>query len=231
MVRGVLFDLFHTLTGVESEWSELPWTSDVLGIDRAAWDSALTSSSRWRLAGQVRDPLKIVATLARKLRPSISDDVIARAVDVRTQRFRQALERIPEENVAMIQTLRRSGVRTALISNADAMEVAGWPSSPLAGLFDVEVFSCEVGWVKPEPEIYEHALTEIGLDASECVFVGDGGSDELEGARAVGLQTVFVSGIIAQIWPDRVEKRGAAAAHRIHRAADLLKLPLFDGTA
>jgi putative hydrolase of the HAD superfamily len=110
------------------------------------------------------------------------------------------------------------------------MEVAGWDTSPLAGLFNVEVFSCEVGMVKPEPEIYEHALTRIGLSAEDCLFVGDGGSNELEGARAVGLKTVFVSGVIADLWPDRVEKRGAGAIHTIHRAADLLKLPLF-GTA
>jgi hypothetical protein len=33
VVRGVIFHLFHTLTGPESEWSDLPWTSDVLGIE------------------------------------------------------------------------------------------------------------------------------------------------------------------------------------------------------
>jgi hypothetical protein len=45
-LRGVIFDLFHTLTAAESGWSDLPWTSDVLGVDRDAWNDALTKRSR-----------------------------------------------------------------------------------------------------------------------------------------------------------------------------------------
>jgi putative hydrolase of the HAD superfamily len=81
--------------------------------------------------------------------------------------------------------------------------------------------------VKPEPEIYEHALRKLGLDPSVCIFVGDGGSNELEGARAAGLRTVFVSLCVEDLWPDRVEQRAAAADHRIRRPAELLDLPLF----
>src|SRR5258705_5581074 len=72
VVQGVLFDLFHTLTGSESEWSDLPWTSQVLGFDQRTWNSLLTANSRWRLAGQERDPVQIVTRLARQLDPSVS---------------------------------------------------------------------------------------------------------------------------------------------------------------
>jgi len=50
-LRAVVFDLFHTLTGPEDEWSYLPWTSDVLGIDRDVWNELLITRSRWRLTG------------------------------------------------------------------------------------------------------------------------------------------------------------------------------------
>lgn len=139
MVKGVLFDLFHTLTDAESKWSDLPWTSDVLGIDRAEWNAALTQRSRWRLAGEVKDPREIVSTLARELRPGIGDDLIEKAVAIRIERFRHTFERIPAANVDLIDELRRQGIRTALVSNADAMEVAAYGSSPLAGRFDCEV--------------------------------------------------------------------------------------------
>jgi putative hydrolase of the HAD superfamily len=227
LIKGILFDLFHTLTDVESKWSDLPWTSDVLGIDRKEWNAALTEGSRWRLAGEVRDPRQIIATLARELRPDISDEVINQAVAVRIERFRHTFQGIPDDNVRLIDQLRRSGVRTALVSNADAMEVAAYTSSPLAGRFDAEVFSCEVGLVKPEAEIYLRALSAIGLDASDCMFVGDGGSNELEGARAVGLQTVFVSIGVEDLWPDQVERRASVADHRVRRPPEILGLPLL----
>ncbi len=49
MAKAIIFDLFHTLTAPEAEWSDLPWTSDVLGISRADWYRALTLNSRQRL--------------------------------------------------------------------------------------------------------------------------------------------------------------------------------------
>lgn len=227
VIKGVLFDLFHTLTDVESNWSDLPWTSDVLGIDRSEWNAALTQRSRWRLAGEVRDPRQIIATLARELRPDISDDVIDQAVAVRIERFRHAFQRIPDDNVRLIDELRRIGVRTALVSNADAMEIAAYASSPLAGRFDAEVFSCEVGLVKPEKEIYLQALSALDLAASECIFVGDGGSNELEGARSVGLQTIFVSIGVEDLWPDQLERRASVADHRVRWPPEILPLAQF----
>src|ERR1043166_422181 len=77
--RAIVFDLFHTLTGLESEWSDLPWTSDVLGIDRAVWNTALTVQSRWRVAGEERDPYRIVERLARGIAPSITPRTLAGA--------------------------------------------------------------------------------------------------------------------------------------------------------
>jgi hypothetical protein len=61
--RGVIFDLYHTLTPRESEWSSRPATCDMLGIDRRAWDRVLIETSRWRLAGEERDPYRILRRL------------------------------------------------------------------------------------------------------------------------------------------------------------------------
>ena len=223
-IKGVIFDLFHTLTGLESEWSDLPWTSDVLGIDRKLWDKLLTTSSRWRLAGEHRDPYRIVRKLAHEVDPTLPDDRIRAATEIRIKRFRQSLQKIPSENIAMLGHLRQAGMRLGLVSNADAMEIAAWADCSLAGLFDVEVFSCEVGCVKPEPAIFHKCLSALGLRPEECLFVGDGGSNELVGAKEVGLTTVFVSGVIAELWPERIPQRIEAADHHVVWASQILPL-------
>ena len=224
MIRGVVFDLFHTLTGLESEWSDLPVTSAVLGIDRRAWDEALTANSHWRLIGEQRDPFQILRRFAHQVDPSLPDDLIRKAVEIRIERFRHSLQRIPVANVEAIRTLKRMGIKVGLVSNADAMEIAAWPVCPCAGLFDAELFSCEVGIAKPDPAIFRRCLDMLGLQAGECVFVGDGGSNELVGAKEAGLKTVFVSGIIKELWPERIPQRAAVADHHIERLPDILKL-------
>lgn len=223
-IRGIAFDLFHTLTGPESEWSDLPWTSDVLGIDRVRWDELLTARSRWRLTGEERDPYRIVSALAREADPTISDDRVREAVRVRIQRFRDSLMRVPQENVDALTRLRAAGFRLGLISNADAMEVAAWDDCPLAGLFDAAVFSCVVGCAKPERAIYEKCLQALELAAADCLFVGDGGSNELAGAREVGMPTVFISGVIAELWPERVPQRLSSCDHHVERIPEVLTL-------
>jgi putative hydrolase of the HAD superfamily len=81
-----------------------------------------------------------------------------------------------------------------------------------------------VGLVKPERAIYELALSQLGLTASECVFVGGGGSNELAGARAVGLCAVFVSGVMAELWPETIQARRQQADHHIEKWSDLKAL-------
>lgn len=224
VIRGVIFDLFHTLTGLESQWANLPWTSDLLGIDRTRWDELLTERSRWRLAGEEVDPYRILSALALEADPTISEDRIRNALRVRIQRFRDSLLNIPTENVDALRRLRAGGFRLGLISNADTMEVAAWGDCPLAGLFDAEVFSCTVGCVKPEPAIYENCLRSLELSGAECLYVGDGGSNELVGARAMGMSTVFVSGVIAELWPERVKQRVPLADHHVERIPEVLVL-------
>jgi putative hydrolase of the HAD superfamily len=221
--KGVIFDLFHTLTARESA-SPFPFTSDVLGIDRGLWDELLMERSRWRLAGEERDPYVIIRTLARQADPAIPDERIREAVRVRSARFRHTLAGVPRENVETLERLRAAGLRLGLVSNADVMEVAGWPESPLSGCFDAEVFSCMSGCVKPEREIFQRCLDALELAAADCVFVGDGGSDELTAARALGMHTVFVSGVMAELWPDRVEARLGACDRHIHTIPELLQV-------
>ena len=196
----------------------------MLGIDRGRWDELLTARSRWRLAGEERDPFWILSALAHDADPTIPADCIRDALRVRIQRFRDSLLRVPKENVEALRHLRTAGFRLGLISNADVMEVAAWGDCPLAGLFDTEVFSCMVGCVKPEQAIYENCLEKLGLPAAECLFVGDGGSNELVGARDVGMSTVLVSGVIAELWPERVQQRLTLCDHHVERMPQVLTL-------
>lgn len=56
--------------------------------------------------------------------------------------------------------------------------------------FDEVVLSYEVHMKKPDSCIYEDASKRLGVDLGECIFVGDGGSNELEGAKNVGMKAI-----------------------------------------
>jgi putative hydrolase of the HAD superfamily len=203
--RAVIFDLFHTLTAPERSWGDyLPRTADMLGVGRIAWRDQLLLHSHGRLVGAKTDPVEIIRELARAIDPTITEETIRATTDNRIKRFEQTVVDIPEESLATLDALKAQGKSLGLISNADVMEVAAWDKSPLASRFDVAIFSCEVRVAKPDPEIYAIALARLGVTPADVVYVGDGGSDELKSARALGMTTVMMKGVIKHLWPDKV---------------------------
>jgi len=60
-------------------------------------------------------------------------------------------------------------------------------------LFDDMVISGAVGFVKPEPEIFQILLDKIGRPAEECLFIDDSFLN-IQQANTMGFQTIhFVS--------------------------------------
>jgi epoxide hydrolase-like predicted phosphatase len=99
-------------------------------------------------------------------------------------------DRIDDELVAYIRGLRPA-YRTALLSNA-------WPSVretlenrwEIADIFDAITLSCEVGFAKPDPRIYQLSLEALGLPAEQVLFIDDF-ERNIEGARRVGMSAIL----------------------------------------
>jgi putative hydrolase of the HAD superfamily len=220
--KAVVFDLFHTLVEVGPEEAGGQTTSDILGVDRKEWSRVLWEDTHDRLVGIDRDPVAILRKVAHAIDPGISDELLRVAAESRLRRFAIALHNVPPSSLEALAGLKAAGKRIGLISNADTTEVAAWPTSPLAPFFDSTIMSCDVGEKKPDRAIYDLSLQQLGLNANEVVFVGDGGSHELRGARSVGLTTVMMRGIIQRLYPELIEERRPFADYEIDTLTELV---------
>ncbi|RXZ67184.1 HAD family hydrolase [Agromyces albus] len=87
--------------------------------------------------------------------------------------------------LGVLHALAAGGTRLALLSNA-GRDYGGWLRHGTFGpLFERVFVSGELGLVKPDAAIYEHVIGELGIEASEFLFI-DNKSENVEGARAVG---------------------------------------------
>jgi putative hydrolase of the HAD superfamily len=204
--RAVIFDLFHTLTSAGAVMPDSPMTSDILGIRRDEWNRQLLEKSIDRLKGKDTDPVEIIRKMAHSVDPSIPMHIIEEAARNRLEKFAASLADMPAASIRTLERLRSKNKKTALLSNADFPEISGWSKCPAAGLFDCVIFSCEAGLVKPERAIYGLCLERLGERPADCVFVGDGGSDELAGAKNAGLSTVMMTGHI-KLPPEKMKER------------------------
>lgn len=221
--KVIFFDLFSTLVSLNDHNSHLLKASQYLSIDEKDWSRVSMSQYGDRGIGLVDRPFDIVSNIARTLRPELTDEEIDGAVAVRIKRFSHCVTNPEEEVVKVLEQLKQSGFRLGLISNADVIDIMGWPASPLSRLFDTALFSCEVGVAKPDKAIYELALTEMNVPATDCIFVGDGGSDELFGARALGMTTVLTTQYRWQN-DDALERLKTDADHIIDHLKELREL-------
>ena len=58
--------------------------------------------------------------------------------------------------------------------------------------FNVVVVSEEAGWRKPHKCIFQAALQRLHVMAEETIYIGDSPSEDIEGAKTVGMKAVFV---------------------------------------
>ena len=56
--------------------------------------------------------------------------------------------------------------------------------------FDAVCLSYEVGMKKPDEKIYLRCMSDLAVEPEECLYVGDGGSNELEGANKLGVRAL-----------------------------------------
>lgn len=87
--------------------------------------------------------------------------------------------------LGVLHALAAGDTRLALLSNAGA-DYSGWlRHGSFAPLFERVFVSGELQLVKPDAAIYEHVIDELGIAASELVFI-DNKAENVEGAMAVG---------------------------------------------
>ena len=105
---------------------------------------------------------------------------IARRVGLSVNEARRVIDAVPDElvplpdSVALLARLRDAGHALFFLSNMPEPYARILESRhAFVARFRDGVFSSRVGMVKPEPAIYEHAVTRFGVDRFDTLFIDD----------------------------------------------------------
>ena len=88
--------------------------------------------------------------------------------------------------------LREEGVRLVVVSNWDCSLPEVLERAGLAELVDATVTSASCGVAKPDPAVFERGLAVAGVSAAQAWHAGDSSREDVEGARAAGVEAVLV---------------------------------------
>ena len=103
----------------------------------------------------------------------------------------EAWELFPEVP-GVLRELRRRGHRLAIVSNFDARLLPVCEGLGLRKQVDVIAYAAEAGAAKPDAGIFAWTLRRLGMDAPAALHVGDSLQEDVEGARAAGLDALWV---------------------------------------
>jgi len=93
--------------------------------------------------------------------------------------------------LSVLSTLRKRGYKLGLISNTHWRILESFRTE-LENIVDVITLSYEHEYAKPHPSIFLTTLRKLGVKANRCLHVGDDPVADVQGAKSVGMKTVFI---------------------------------------
>ncbi|MGS2618135.1 HAD family hydrolase [Micromonospora sp. LZ34] len=187
--QAVLFDFFGTLTRSVQRGAAHRCTAELLGCPADTLVEVLDRTFYQRASGRLGNAEATLRWVCEQAGVHPSDGAVRAAVASRHRAVR-ADTRLRDDAAPVLAALRQSGLRTGLISDCTHELPAFLPQLAIAPLLDVRIFSVQVGCCKPDPALYQAACRRLGLAPADCLYVGDGGSQELTGAERAGMTAV-----------------------------------------
>ena len=109
-------------------------------------------------------------------------------------RFEQTdVWRLHPDVLPALEFFRERRIRLAVISNWDERLRGLLSRLGIATYFEAIIVSGEIGFHKPAPEIFQAALRQLDLPGNRVLHIGDHPVEDVEGARAMGINAFKVS--------------------------------------
>jgi putative hydrolase of the HAD superfamily len=191
--EAVVFDFYGTLSVSASRTARFAGAARVaavLGIPAEEFQAATVATFEQRATGSCGDVEQTMRWLAEYCGGSPSAAQVTEACAVRLVNEEIDIRALRDDAESTVRAVRDAGYKIGLISDCVHELPAIWPSLPIAPHFDAMVFSVEAGTRKPHPDMYTTITRALGVEPSACLYVGDGGSNELTGAQLAGMSAV-----------------------------------------
>ncbi len=213
MIRACLVDVYDTI--VKSDFEPRARVLAALaGVEPGAWAREWVKTGTQRGLGRLSMAGSFAQTLlacGARPRPGLVAELVRE--DARLLR-EQAL--VYDDTVGFLGEVRSRGTGIALVSNCSQNTRPMLEELGVLSLTDAAVLSCEVGWLKPSPEIYASALDELGVAPADAVMIDDQArfcaGAEAAGVRAIQLVRADHHGEVAETGFPVVRTLAAALA-------------------
>ena len=191
--RTIIFDLYGTLVpgGSRLQRDALAFQmADVLEVDRMKFAGIVRATFDARVRGTMGGLSETISELAQRVGGSPTSRQVALAAEQRLAFSRGLLS--DTYSAPYLSQLKSWGYQFGVVTDCSAETPLSWASSWLHDVVNVIAFSCELGVRKPDPEMYLAVTRRLRVQPKECLYIGDGDGNELNGARELGMAATML---------------------------------------
>ena len=189
MIKAVVFDMFETLvTHFESPVYMAKQICADIGITEQKFREIWDTTDEDRTLG--KKSLEEVIEAILRANNCYSCELFEMIIEKRKQSKVECFNHIHSEITPMLTAIKEMNIKVGLITNCYFEERDVIQNSVLFDYFDSVCMSCELGLSKPDVAIFQKCTQALEVAPDECLYVGDGGSFELESAQAIGMHPI-----------------------------------------
>jgi putative hydrolase of the HAD superfamily len=177
MIKAIIFDVGGVIT---KDFPGFKILAEKLGIDYnlivRVWKENETEIHKHKMTTE--DFLNIV-----KEKTKLNADIVGTWEKI----YSENLE-LDQDVLKIIENLKGK-YKLAIISNVSELHARLKRGMEFYSHFDAAILSHEVGAIKPQKEIFAHALKKLNLRAYECIFIDDK-AENIAAAKALGFTAI-----------------------------------------
>lgn len=183
MIKAIAFDFGGVIEIKDGNlFQEI---AEYLQISLEDWERVYSSLNHMHNTGEKKGD-EVVALTAKEF--NASDEQISYINDL-ILKIRKT-KKINYELLEIIRKLKERNYKVGLLSNNSVNLNKKLQDENITGIFDVIVISGDVGFQKPQPEIFKILSDRLGVKLNELIFIDDT-EKSLEGAENIGYTPIL----------------------------------------
>ncbi len=205
MYRNVLFDLYGTLLDIHTDESKRYLWQKMADYFRAYGAYYTPASLRQAYLHTVRSleaqlggpypeiQLELVFFALYRNKGIEADPALIQSTGTAFRTISRSRLALYPDVLELLDGLKKRRIGIYLLSNAQHMFTE--PELRMTGLlpyFDGVLYSSDAGCRKPDPVFMDLLVSSCGLDAKECIMIGNEASTDIAVAQAYGMDSIYL---------------------------------------
>ena len=186
MIKAVIFDFWNTLAHGKSKKNSILEIGKMLNLmDRKLWYKPIEKGI---MTKEFKSKRQAFANLCNIIGIEPTEKMINKLI----KKYGPETFYLFPDTIPMLKKLKEK-FKLVVISNTDCFSAKSFHDFGLDKYFDLVLFSCHTGILKPDERIFQIVLEKFKLKPKEVMMVGDNFHDDIEPTLRMGMDGILIN--------------------------------------